>query len=263
MYYPKNFSLRRSISLGRKLTKEELIDHKNRAIRSLDDYMQSLIDSSDEKTNGKSDKLSYWIEDWSKFLNFENNFSPSSLKRYKRGEIVKAHLGYNVGSEEGGLHYCAVLDKNNPQKSPVITVVPLTSLKSKTDITRLHKGNVYLEDELYLSLGAKIDSTQTKLTDKLTELKESIKENGKSKIPNLEDQIISAKNQLEFCKRMYNEIQKMKVGSIALTNQIRTISKIRIYDPKTNHDILSGIKLSSEKLDLIDTAILQQLIGKK
>ncbi len=49
--------------MGRKLTKEELIDHKNRAIRSLNDYLQSLIDSPDEKTNGKSDKLSYWIED--------------------------------------------------------------------------------------------------------------------------------------------------------------------------------------------------------
>ncbi len=29
----------------------------------------------------------------------------------------------------------------------------------------------------------------------------------------------------------------MKCGSIALVNQITTISKIRIYDPKTDHDI--------------------------
>ena len=47
----------------------------------------------------------------------------------------------------------------------------------------------------------------------------------------------------------------MKRGSIALVNQITTISKIRIYDPKTDHDILSGIRLSNEKLDLIDDEI--------
>ena len=47
----------------------------------------------------------------------------------------------------------------------------------------------------------------------------------------------------------------MNRGSIALVNQITTISKIRIYDPKTDHDILSTIKLSNEKLNLIDAEI--------
>ena len=54
---------------------------------------------------------------------------------------------------------------------------------------------------------------------------------------------------------MKAEVLKMKCGSIALVNQITTISKIRIYDPKTDHDILSGIRLSNEKLDLIDDEI--------
>ena len=53
-----------------------------------------------------------------------------SLRRYKRGEIVKVHLGFNVGSEEGGLHYAVVLDKNNAKSSPVITIIPLTSVKT-------------------------------------------------------------------------------------------------------------------------------------
>lgn len=47
----------------------------------------------------------------------------------------------------------------------------------------------------------------------------------------------------------------MKSGSIALVGQIKTISKIRIYDPKTNDDVLSKIKLSSETLDKIDDEI--------
>ena len=67
----------------------------------------------------------------------------------------------------------------------------------------------------------------------------------------------------ELLDRISKEVQRMKTGSIALTNQITTISKIRIYDPKTNHDILSGIKLTAEELDLIDTELLNQFIGKQ
>ena len=55
----------------------------------------------------------------------------------------------------------------------------------------------------------------------------------------------------------------MKRGSIALVPQIRTISKIRIYDSKTKHDILSNVKLSNEKLDMIDAEIIQLYTGKK
>ena len=57
---------------------------------------------------------------------------------------------------------------------------------------------------------------------------------------------------------MRTEVQNMRIGSIALVNQVTTISKIRIYDPKTDHDILSGIKLSNEKLDLIDGEVRQR-----
>ena len=65
-------------------------------------------------------------------------------------------------------------------------------------------------------------------------------------------------NELELIKRLRVEVSKMKLGSIALVNQITTVSKIRIYDPKTDHDILSGIKLSNEKLDMIDAEITKK-----
>ena len=61
---------------------------------------------------------------------------------------------------------------------------------------------------------------------------------------------------------MKKEITKMKTGSIALVGQIRTISKIRIYDPKTNFDVLSNVKLSNEKLDLIDHEIIALYTGQ-
>lgn len=122
---------------------KELREHKNNAVQKLDNYLENLISSSDIKNMGKSDKLSYWLEDWINFLDFETTFSPIRLRRYKRGEIIKVHLGFNVGSEEGGLHYAVVLDKNNPKSSPVVTIIPLTSVKPTTDLSNLKSGNIF------------------------------------------------------------------------------------------------------------------------
>lgn len=250
--------------MARNTTKEELIAHKNNALKTLDTYLKHLINSSDRKSNGKADKLSYWIQDWITFLNFESKFSPSSLRRYKRGEIIKVHLGYNVGSEEGGLHYCVVLDKNNSINSPVVTVVPLTSLKYDSDIKKLHKGDVFLGDELFKRLGDKLLSMIQSQQKRISSLEEIIK-NPSSDTATYEIliQLKETRKEGELLDRISKEVQRMKAGSIVLTNQITTISKIRIYDPKTNHDILSGIKLTSEELDLIDAELLNQFVGKQ
>ena len=79
----------------------------------------------------------------------------------------------------------------------------------------------------------------------------------------IQKDIESARKEQSLLFRMMNEVDNMRKGSIALTNQISTISKIRIYDPKTNFDILSNVKLSNEKLDLIDNEILRNLTGHK
>lgn len=253
--------------MGRVLSKEELIKHKEDALCALEQYMDDLIENPDIKIQGKSDKLSYWIEDWTTFLAFESRFSPSSLRRYKRGEIIKAHLGYNVGSEEGGLHYCVVIEKNNSRNSPIVTVVPLTSVKKKTDLKHLHKGSVYLGNELFTNLNSKITYTDKTLSARINDLQESVKLIRESYSDEGHEHI---KHELEIChrenellKRMQEEVSKMKIGSIALVSQIRTISKIRIYDPKTNYDILSNVKLSNEKLDLIDDEILHNFTHGK
>ena len=54
---------------------------------------------------------------------------------------------------------------------------------------------------------------------------------------------------------MDSEMLKMKKGSIALVSQITTISKQKIYDPKKNKDVLSGLRLSDESLDLINNKL--------
>lgn len=250
-------------------TTEELQKHKEQALKKITSYLDSLINSEDPHFNGKADKLSYWLEDWTTFLQFENKFNPMSLRRYKRGEIVKAHLGFNVGSEEGGLHYAVVIDKNNPKSSPVMTIVPLTSVKPNTDLSHLPKGNVHLGNEIFTNLNSKISSTIRRLTNEIAFLVEAVGNDMEKSATavtineeEFQQRILATKKELDFVKRMQNEISKMRMGSIALTNQITTISKIRIYDPKTDHDILSHVKLSNEKLNLIDAEIINNYINQ-
>ncbi len=140
----------------------DLFEHKSKALQKIDDYLTNLIQSDEPRDNGKADKLCYWLNDWMNFLSFEKDFSPKSLRRYKRGEIIKIHLGFNVGSEEGGLHYAVVLDKNNAKSSPVVTVVPLTSVKPHTDTTNLKNGSIFLGNELFTNLNSKISMVDRK-----------------------------------------------------------------------------------------------------
>lgn len=247
-------------------TKEELSKHKEQALQKIDAYLDSLIASNETKQNGKCDKICYWLKDWTTFLDFETKFSPMSLRRYKRGEIIKVHLGFNVGSEEGGLHYAVVLDKNNAKSSPVVSVVPLTSVKTTTDLSRLKPGSIFLGNELFTNLNNKISATSKHISNELS-LLQQIVDNMDGKTPieekiEVQRRIYACQDEMDFMQRMRSEVLRMRIGSIALVNQITTVSKIRIYDPKTDHDVLSGIKLSNEKLDMIDNEIVKMFTNK-
>lgn len=247
-------------------TKEELQKHRDKAILRVQDYLDNLITSDDPKIRNKADKFSYWLEDYITFLDFEKEFKSDKMRRYKRGEIVKAHLGYNIGSEEGGLHYCVVTDKENSIRSPVITVVPLTSVKPWTKIEELHNTEVYLGNELFTNLSSKISLYNKKLNEDLQTLQTALQnlikveasvstESFSVQICELDAKIAEVKKCKKLLEEMRSEVQRMNKGSIALTNQLTTISKIRIYNPKTNDDVLSNIKLSNDKLDSIDMKI--------
>ena len=56
-------------------------------------------------------------------------------------------------------------------------------------------------------------------------------------------------------EKIEKEIAQMKEGSIALINQITTISKIRIYDPKNSNGVLSGITLSQAQMEKINEKV--------
>lgn len=219
--------------------------HKKIALAKLNTF----IDNLDDK---KASVFCYWLEDYIKFLNYEDSFQPAKLKKYKRGEIVKAHLGYNIGSEEGGLHYCVVLDNNNSKNSPTITVAPMTSVKKGKDLTKLYPSELHIGSELYDLMHLKISTTQKEIDNTIELLKATHKN---KKLTSDSPEIANLLSKHSKWEKAIDEITKMKFGSIILLGQITTISKIRIYDPKRNDDPLGKIRLSNTTLNLIDKRI--------
>ena len=128
--------------------KDKIIQNKKSAIRALNDLLEKCISDSTPASLKKADLLSYWIKDYSKYLQYEDSFDSSRLPRYKRGSIVRVNFGFNVGKEFGGLHLAVVMDNDNKRNADVITVVPLSSTEGKA----VHPRSVDLGVELYTRL---------------------------------------------------------------------------------------------------------------
>lgn len=237
-------NIQESNEMKKEKTEADVIVHKDSALQKLDSLLLNYI--SNPETMSKSDKLSYWIKDFCNLLKAEDTFKPNLLKSYSRGDILQVNLGYNIGNEEGGLHYCVVVDKHNSKKSGIITIIPLTSDKGKS----LDFSEVSLGNEVYLSFKSKHDTLMLELSKKINSFNDQT-----SSI-----EIQSALENLNFLKQMDKKMSKMKRGSIALVSQITTISKQRIYDPQKTSDLLSGMCISNSSLDLINNKMKQLYI---
>lgn len=252
------------------LDNQKIINNKNEAVNKVNQYLDACF-LLDKKHKKKVNLLSYWLKDYMSYIEQEESFDSSKLKKYSRGDIIKVNLGFNIGNEEGGLHYCIVLDKKNAKSYSTLTVVPLSSLK---DSTKLNKTSVFLGNEIYTNLYKKNKTLISECSAKTTMLDQEISELEKLIANTEEDKIIknyriaNARkeiNKLEetliLARKIDKELSQMKKGTIALINQITTISKQRIYNPKKDLDILSGIKLSDEKMALIDEKIKKLYIN--
>ena len=121
-------------------------------------------------------------------------------------------------------------------------MIPLTS--KKTNKTYLN-SSVNLGKELYNILKCNLAKENDKLNNLLKELEKL------DDIPENIQNVIKIKQ--KYIDKMNKEISKMKQDSIALINQITTISKQRLFDDI----ILRKVHLSSNSLDLIDTHIVK------
>lgn len=243
----------------------------------------------------KANLISYWLKDYVKMINFEESFNPTKNIAYKRGNIVKLNFGFNIGAEYGGLHYGIVLDNHNDHSSPVVTVIPLTS---KKDEKALHSNSVDLGNELYKSLKLKYDTISKALKEEQEEIanasaafdvlikmvndslgkyksceesteKEQELNNAEKyldatkKIAEIwEEKKLHNQSQQEYLEKIGLEISRMKEGSVALVNQITTISKMRIFDPRNLKGVLSGVSLSEENMEKINQKLQDLYVFK-
>lgn len=233
---------------------ENINANKDKALKDIENYLNKCI-LSDFKHQKKANLISYWLKDYINYLSMEESFNSSNLKHYNRGDVIKVNLGFNVGNELGGLHYCVVLDKINARTYSTLTVVPLSSDKPNK---KIHNSSVYLGNELFMALKDKCETLLEHSKDRAISVQEKLIKYYNENIsfqPGPED--FKALQEINIATKIVNEIKQMKTGSIALVNQLTTISKQRIYNPKNDLDILSGIRISKNNLDLIDKKIAE------
>lgn len=238
---------------------ESIKNNKNEALGNIENYLNKCI-LSDPKHQKKANIISYWLKDYINYLSMEETFNSSNLKHYNRGDVIKVNLGFNIGNEFGGLHYCVVLDKINAKSYSTLTIVPLSSIKPNK---KIHNSSVYLGNELFIALKDKCKALLEHSKDRAISVQEKLIKYYNENIsfqPEPED--FKALQEINIATKIANEIKQMKTGSIALVNQITTISKQRIYNPKNDLDILSGIRISKSNLDLIDKKITELFLKK-
>lgn len=80
--------------MSKKFTKEEVIQNKKEAIKSLNKMLEYLINDKSMRHLKKAHLVSYWIKDYVKMITFEENFNPTKNIAYKRGNIVKLNFGF-------------------------------------------------------------------------------------------------------------------------------------------------------------------------
>ena len=219
--------------------KNNAIIHKDKSLNRLDLSFLKHIELSEYK---KSELLAYWIHDYAVYHDQERDFDVTKSGVFHRGDIIKVNLGFNIGSELGGLHYCVVLNKKDNPKNGVLNIVPLTSKKENK---KYPKSCVNLSNELYNILNQNIQKENKRLDKLLTKLDDL------EEIPKSIQESIS--KEMKYIDQLGKSINQYKKESIVLINQITTISKQRIF-----YDVvLKNVRLSNKSLDLIDEQIIK------
>lgn len=215
------------------------IIHKDKSLNRLDISFLKHIELSEYK---KSELLAYWIHDYAVYHDEEREFDVTKSGVFHRGDIIKVNLGFNIGSELGGLHYCVVLNKKDNPRNGVLNIVPLTSRKENK---KYPKTCVNLGNELYNILNQNIEKENIRLKELLDKL-DNLEE-----IPKSIQESIS--KEMKYIDELRKSINQYKKESVVLINQITTISKQRIF-----YDVvLKNVRLSNDSLDLIDEQVIK------
>lgn len=256
--------------MSKPIEKNDILSRLNETILDLEYYIDTQLDIADAneaEANSKPKEeqskflklkndilkrlnlIVSWLSQWLEYIKFEKHFKPNKLKRYLYGEIIYVNLGFNVGQEFGGPHYALVLNKNDNINKGVLTIVPLSSLKDK-DKNKLG-DRLYLGDEIKRSVSNNLTNNIKRIRDKINDTINAMQTKKNMDQETFLARIEYYKKQLEHSKSIQELLEKMKNESIALTNQVTTISKMRILNPKTTSDSLSNIRISKDTMKSI------------
>ncbi|HEY9574121.1 MAG TPA: type II toxin-antitoxin system PemK/MazF family toxin [Lachnospiraceae bacterium] len=247
--------------MSKDFSETDVLDIKLRAQKRIDNLLTELINSKNFK---KASLVSYWLKDYASYISYEDEFQPSKNISYSRGDIVQVNFGFNIKSELGGRHYAVVIDKNNHHNSDSITVIPLTSIKPNTII---RPNNVNLGSEFYEKISAKASKLMATLTSDHTDLQQLLalykQEQGNAAsqlLTELNKKLAAVEKNIKMVNKYINGLSGMKYGSIAKIEQIRTISKMRIINPKNSIDTLYKIRFSNTAMDKINEKLKELYI---
>lgn len=207
------------------------------------------------KTNYKKAVImTYWLNDYLKYICKEKTFKPSQNINYKKGQIVKVHFGYRIGSEIGGPHYAVVLDANSYRNNGTITVIPLKSKRNKrtqySDKYHLDLGGVF-RDLLYRKVSDSAVITTRQLINAIEQAKSSNGDN----IETMEATFAQLRKRQGFETEILEFSDALSESSVADIGQITTISKIRIIHPTKNRHVLAGVTLPPDVMARINNKV--------
>lgn len=157
--------------------------------------------------------------------NLIQNKENKNYKKYERGTIIKVDFGVSLGSEMSQIHFAIILNNYDNFKNNILTVIPLTSTKSKFNL-----------------------NLNSLITDLIIETEQEIK-----RLENIEN--IKEKIKLTKLHNVLNYYKTNKKNTFACCSLITTISKTRILSPINEYDIIGRKKCSKEIMDLIDNDI--------
>lgn len=215
--------------------------------------------SNSNSNNRKIMYMPHWLEFYSNSLHSEvNSTHKRYYKAYKKGAIVYARLGSNIGSEFSGNHFCVVLDNNDNRSKETITIVPLSSKKNNN----------------YIKLSTTIlDLTTSDLLIQLLNYEESIKQlkekyNDDDIAPDDSIDVEDKKKLYEFNEK-FSEFQTLVniysrhagKDTYANVSAITTISKKRL-SKINNSDPTGKISILDDDMDKIHEQLLIKFIEK-
>ncbi|WP_276789836.1 hypothetical protein [Veillonella magna] len=257
------------------------------SIRKTADSQASFLISEAEINQHRSAVLHYAYHNLLLKLKLEKSFhaQKNNYMPLKSGMLLKVDFGLTIGAEFGGLHYAIVL-KDSSAYDPLVTVVPLKSFKTKVHKTEINLGNsIYKALQYHLfkieqlgqealknlnQVNVQNEDTHKKLIaiaeregfaideksfDLLgaiilgsNEFKYYYNEALNLQNEKLSEAIQEVHKQHKIINTVSREVDNFKTDSVAVINQLRTISKMRISMPQNRISPLYGITLDKETL---------------